>query len=409
MKMKKMGEQLWKLIQTGQIYLCILVWCLSFMTLMRLYTLNSTRPLPRPLDPIQKVFEKAVASTSSPPPAKISSKIQHPKTSFQIQHPYYLQECYTYGDLRATFNCTNFHSFRNYSYLNILECASNLWEIIRNKSIPNAWEPEASPSSSSPPSPSALYPATISKRPTVHLVMTGDSHIRNIFEVFLRHMANPRVKYRVAGMKPDEWKDSVGLFATWKYNSHEYFHELIHLDVPLKITFYWDPFLKNLPQLLSVWMAGKESKPTHLLIGSTLHYMRQTKSIYLTKGAKEASISFSNHLKTISPQLEKFSRTTEVVFKLQDHLPEHPTNDIENPRNIDLYNRIANDILPRSSSFVVWNSTVPLSDLYSELCRTKGPVLPKTFQGRCNDPKHLGYIVIDQYLDMYLNDICSDL
>ncbi|XP_068218511.1 uncharacterized protein [Palaemon carinicauda] len=404
MKMTKLGEQLWKRIQTGQIYLWTLVLCLSFVTLMWFYTLNSAksfqRPPPRPLDPRQKVFEKAVASSSSPPPAKISSR---------IQHPYYFQECYTYEGIRATFTCTDSHSFRNFSYPNILECASNLWEVIRNKSIPNPWEPEAPPSSSSRPPPSAVDPATISKRPAVHLVMTGDSHIRNVFEVFLRRLVNPRVKYHIAGMKPDEWKDSARLFATWQPDPHQYFHELIHLDVPLKISFHWDPFLRDLPKRLSDWMAGKESKPTHLLIGTTLHYMRETKDIYVTKGAKEASLSFYNHLKTISPQLEQFSRTTEVVYKLQDHLREHPTNNIESPQNIDLYNQIAKDLLPKSPSFIVWNSTIPLSDLYSEFCRAKEAVLPKTFQWRCYDAKHLGYVMIDQYLDMYLNDICSGL
>ncbi|XP_066973242.1 uncharacterized protein [Macrobrachium rosenbergii] len=114
--------------------------------------------------------------------------------------------------------------------------------------------------------------------------------------------------------------DSDNLFATWHSDAHESFHELILLDGPLKITFHWDPFLEQLPQLLSSWMAGVESKPTHLLIGTTLHYMRRTSEIFSTKGQKAASMEFSNHLRTISPQLEKFSRTTPTVFKLQDHL-----------------------------------------------------------------------------------------
>ncbi|XP_064089899.1 uncharacterized protein LOC135203896 [Macrobrachium nipponense] len=362
--------------------------CLCVVVLTWLYALRSQgtqrRLYPRPIDADEILPEEEERSP-------------------RIQHPYYFRECYTYTNLTARFTCTDSHSFKNYSYDNILECATNLWAFMRNKSAPNPW----ANSSSSPP-PTASDAAAIAKRPSVHLVMAGDSHVRNIFEVFLRRIAGPRVKYHVAKMDPDDWKDSVDLFANWKTDAHEFFHELILLDGPLKITFYWDPFLEQLPQLMSSWAAGVESKPTHLLIGSTLHYMRRTSAVFLGKGQKAASMEFSNHLRTISPQLEKFSRITPVVFKLQDHLQKDPVNNIENPQNIDYYNRIANDLLPKSSSssFVVWNSTVPLSDLYSKLCEEKGSVLPHTVDWRCEDPKHLGYLIIDQYLNMYLNDIC---
>ncbi|XP_066973303.1 uncharacterized protein [Macrobrachium rosenbergii] len=393
------GERLGKrLRRCWRFSVLVLIAVLYMVTVAKFYALNSTRTLvmalPKPSAPVQRALEEAVIASTSPPPTK---------APLRIQHPYYLQECYAYEDLRARFTCNDTDSFRNYSYENILECASSLWEIIRDKSVPDPWgKPGSLPS---PPPPPATDAVAVSKRPSVHLVMAGDSHIRNIFEVFLRRIAGPRVKYRVAKMGPNEWKASEDLFATWKSDAHEFFHELILLDGPLRITFYWDPFLETLPQLLSSWTAGNGSKPTHLLIGSTLHYMQRTRSIFMKQGPKVASVQFSSHLKTISPQLEKFSNTTPVVFKLQDHLQKDPRNNVENPQNIDYYNQIASDLLP-DSPFVVWNSTVPLSDLYSEVCLRKGSVLPRTVDWRCDDVKHLGYIIIDQYLDMYLNDIC---
>ncbi|XP_064089898.1 uncharacterized protein LOC135203895 [Macrobrachium nipponense] len=385
---------MWRRLLCCQYSMLVLMACLYVLGVARTLLIGR---LPRPLDPGQRIQEEASTSNASLPPEE---------TPPQIRHPYYLPECYAYEGLRARFTCSDdIHSFRNYSYDDILECASDLWEVIRNRSIPNPWKTPGS--SSSVPSPSAPDALAASQRPSVHLVMAGDSHIRNIFEVFLRRMANPRVKYRTARMEENDWRDSEDLFASWKWNTHEFFHELLHLDVPLRITFYWDPFLETLPQLLSSWTAGNDSNPTYLLIGSTLHYMEKTKTIFLTKGPEDASRSFVNHLKVISPQLAAFSKTTPVVFKLQDHLQKHHRNQIETRQNIDRYNNIARDVLPKSaSSFVVWSSTVPLSDLYLEVCRREGSVLPHNFDWRCYDEKHLGYIVIDQYLDMYLNDIC---
>ncbi|XP_066973243.1 uncharacterized protein [Macrobrachium rosenbergii] len=91
-----------------------------------LYVVGVTRTLlrlvPRPLDPVRRLQEELPTANTSLPPTE---------TPPQIRHPYYLPECYAYEGLSARFTCTDTHSFRNYSYNDIVECASSLWEVIR--------------------------------------------------------------------------------------------------------------------------------------------------------------------------------------------------------------------------------------------------------------------------------------
>ncbi|XP_064113380.1 uncharacterized protein LOC135220015 [Macrobrachium nipponense] len=353
-------------------------------------------PVPAPVQP-QRVPEEDIFAMN----VSLSSA---DKFSFPIQHRYFLRQCYAYESLTPRFTCTDTLSFRKYSAKAIVECAWDLWEVWRNKKQPNPWKRRGS-SSSSPSASSGVV--AISKRPSVHLFFLGDSHIAHLFQVFCRRLVvNRRVMYRSAEMKKDQWTYINYNDIVWKRNKKRVpMHELLHLDGPLRVTFHWDPLLVLSPKFLSSWMSGKESKPTYLITaGTALHFMKATRSTYLSKGVEASSRRFFNRLKEVSPLLAKFSKTTPVIFKLQDHLK----NDIKsyNHRLIDHYNRISYDLLARSSNFTVWDSTIPLSDLYWDGCRLVGSIYRDTDVWNCDDKSHLGFVVIDQFLDMFLNGIC---
>ncbi|XP_064113378.1 uncharacterized protein LOC135220012 [Macrobrachium nipponense] len=354
-------------------------------------------PVPVPVQP-QRVPEEDIFAMNF----SLSSA---DKFSFPIQHRYFLRQCYAYKSLTPRFTCTDTLSFRKYSAKAIVECAWDLWEVWRNKNQPNPWKRRGS-SSSSPSASSGVV--AISKRPSVHLVFLGDSHIRNLFQVFFRRLVvNRRVMYRSSEMKKDQWTYLNYNDIVWKRKKHVPMHELLHLDAPLRVTFYWDPFLVLSPKFLSSWMSGKESKPTYLITaGTAMHFMRATGSTYLSKGAEASSRRFFNRLKEVSPLLAKFSKTTPVIFKLQDHLKNDRSFKIYNQRLVDHYNRISYDLLAKSSNFTMWDSTIPLSDLYWDGCRLVGSVYKDTDAWNCNDKGHLGFVVIDQFLDMFLNGIC---
>ncbi|XP_066987458.1 N-acetylneuraminate 9-O-acetyltransferase-like [Macrobrachium rosenbergii] len=286
----------------------------------------------------------------------------------------------------------------------VSECVWDLWEVVRNKSQPNPWK---GPGSSSSSASSSSDVVAISKRPSVHFVFVGDSHVRNLFEAFFKRIVSRRMKYHSSGMKENEWKNPNYHKVFWKNKKPGNYHKLLHLDIPLKATFYWDPRLILLPEYLSSWMSGKASKPTYLITaGTALHFMAVTSSIYLTKGIEASSVPFIDCLKKLSPLLAEFSKTTPVVFKLQDHLKRHRSNRFRDQRTVDRYNQISYELLPRSSNFIIWNSTIPMSDIYWQGCSQLGSEIRRSENWRCQNFQHLGFVVFHQFIDMFLNGIC---
>ncbi|XP_068229219.1 uncharacterized protein [Palaemon carinicauda] len=374
--------------------------CLCVTTLWLLanteFKMGFPRAIFKSVPPAQVVGEETSSAGSSP---------SHEKTSSQYQHPFLNQKCYIYENLRARFTCTDStHRFINYSFDDILKCFTNLSEAIRNKSINNYWK---NPGSSYRKR-SAKNAVEISERPIVHLAMVGDSHIRGIFERFMRRISNDRILVEKVRMTKKEVNKYLRKSLKWVKERPNHCLEMDHLDVPLRVVFYWDKYLQRLPHLLSSWMNGSATKPTHLLLGSTLHYVVAVEDILYVKGIKVATRPFYNHLKVISPLLKTFSRSAQVVFKLQDHLERYSRYVFDDMLLLDYYNKIASDLLvPRSPSFVVWNSTIPLSDLYEKECSRNGSRLPRKNKKKCSNEMHLGIMALDRFLDMYLNDICS--
>ncbi|KAK7006071.1 hypothetical protein SK128_002648 [Halocaridina rubra] len=179
---------------------------------------------------------------------------------------------------------------------------SNLWQ-----------EQEMKPSN--PPA-----PLLISNRTSIHFQLVGDSHIRNIFEVMVKRMANPRLLYRVESFDKDRWEEARVMYKRKRNYFHELYHEVIHLDIPLKVTYRWEAMLQNLPSLLESWISGTEPRPTLLLFGTTLHFIARTSDIYFKYGPQKAAQNFTSHLKLLTPFLSEFAKTTMVVYKMQDHI-----------------------------------------------------------------------------------------
>lgn len=58
------------------------------------------------------------------------------------------------------------------------------------------------------------------------------------------------------------------------------------------------------------------------------------------------------------------------------------------------------------SEIAIWDSAIPLSEEYVKECQKE----PKNIPGRwwvCKDKMHVGYIVIQEYLEMLLNYVCT--
>ncbi|XP_069179627.1 uncharacterized protein [Procambarus clarkii] len=76
-------------------------------------------------------------------------------------------------------------------------------------------------------------------------------------------------------------------------------------------------------------------------------------------------------------------------------------------RNYVLYNKIAVQELS-GTGVIIWDSTRPLSTDYAHHC-IKNPEMqtPPYFYWKCQDLGHVGYILVDQYADMIINDFCN--
>ncbi|XP_068217871.1 uncharacterized protein [Palaemon carinicauda] len=318
------------------------------------------------------------------------------KKSLPHPHKYFDKDCYYYDDFKARFICEG--PYFNFTRDRIFDCAWRLWNTTRDSNKVDPWQNKTANANVS-------Y-SEVAKRPAIHIMLVGDSHMRYIFEVFVKRIANPHIKYRIASFEKDQWEDVHVMMSQKHENIHEDYHEVIHLGVPLRITYKWNAFLEDLPSSLESWIAGKEPRPTFLLFGTALHFMRETEEVYRAFGAERASEKYANQLKVLAPLVKEFAKTTLSVFKLLDHLQRHPRNIIANNDNIDFYNDIARETLG-GNHLELWDSAQPLSDLYNTECQKYDRNTPETEMWICRDKRHIGYIMIEQYLNMYLNAICN--
>ncbi|KAG7164332.1 hypothetical protein Hamer_G003501 [Homarus americanus] len=140
--------------------------------------------------------------------------------------------------------------------------------------------------------------------------------------------------------------------------------------------------------------------------GTTLHWMKLTARIYFRDGPLAAVSAFYEYLYSIRSLLTKLTSYSSVVFKLQDHLQDDSKFTVRNLANIDLYNSLAKDLLS-GTNVTTWDSTIPLSDLYAQQCKVN-PRHTDDNKWKCQDKTHVGYIIIEKYVDMLLNFVCNE-
>lgn len=64
-----------------------------------------------------------------------------------------------------------------------------------------------------------------------------------------------------------EWRHIELLFKTRRKTIHGKTLEVKHLDVPMRLTYHWDPTLERLPSMLHDWTSQPHLAPTLLITG----------------------------------------------------------------------------------------------------------------------------------------------
>nr|XP_045619620.1 uncharacterized protein LOC123771213 [Procambarus clarkii] len=243
----------------------------------------------------------------------------------------------------------------------------------------------------------------------VHWVLVGDSHIRYILGSFLTRFRSPGLMYRVRDT--DEWHGTALLEKTVRLSVIHRRIQVFNQDINFRMTYIWDPYLRVLPEEMAVWERRPRDTPCLLIFGGALHWMVKTQKLYAKNGTEAAAARYREHIKSLRPHLTRLSSRTTVVFKLLDDLKKtyviNSTEAVKSIRNYVLYNKIAVQELS-GTGVIIWDSTRPLSTDYAHHC-IKNPEMqtPPYFYWKCQDLGHVGYILVDQYADMIINDFCN--
>ncbi|KAK7070332.1 hypothetical protein SK128_027477, partial [Halocaridina rubra] len=292
-------------------------------------------------------------------------------------HPFLSQQCFVYSNLTARFNCPEHGSYQHYTSDRILSCATEFWKRIRDPAEIDPWE--------DPQQNNSDY-VSVSKRPFVNWLIIGDSHYRYIFDVLVKRIAGPSLKYRIASFKENKWEASKMMIKDKLHNLHEAYHTVIRLDKPLKVTFRWDPYLQVLPKLIQEdWKVGNATTPDFVFFGTAFHFMRDARNIYLEKGQLESTVNYTKHMEDLHPILKNFSATTKTIYKLTDHI--RGNYQVYSDSNVDYFNYVAKNIF-EDTDIIVMDSTGPLSNMYFDECLRASK---NTVHGewKCEDVMHI--------------------
>ncbi|CAL4061188.1 unnamed protein product [Meganyctiphanes norvegica] len=314
---------------------------------------------------------------------------QHPNAALT-------RSCYTYAHNRAHNHCCTMH---NYTQEDLHSCARFMSS---NSSMPE----------------SVRQPGEHPSQDRLYWAIVGDSRLRQILTSTVVLLNGTNLKCNIRGV----WKDIQECLPKL---IQEKIHEdiiVISEDAPITITFFWDPHLKRLPNLVETWLRQNEAAPQFLLTSTGLHYMVRTSRIYTHYGPWEASRGFAYNLEVVGPALTRLAPHTRVAVQMVDHvLDPAKVQIIKTDFNIDYYNDIYKSWIPRVPNISLWDNTGPLADLYNKGCYPKksGHITEKEsssslgqrstvdHQWWCSDPTHIGYIMINQYTNMLLNHYCN--
>ncbi|ROT61676.1 hypothetical protein C7M84_020524 [Penaeus vannamei] len=243
---------------------------------------------------------------------------------------------------------------------------------------------------------------------TAHWVLVGDSHLRYLFDVLIRRARGVGLQYRKKDS--DEWLPAHLLLRGFRLNTTYEDFKARHLAVPFRVTFLWDPLLRRVPTLVKGWEEGRHSAPTLVILGSGLHWMLETESLYKESGPDAAMGVYSDHLHSLLHDLTRLANTVPTIFKLLDDVQTahdnsqiHPQYNVE---NFDLFNRVSRNALA-GTGVLVWDSGLPLAQAYTRECLATHVVTYPDYRWKCHDARHVGYILVEQYGDMIFNFACN--
>ncbi|XP_064083805.1 uncharacterized protein LOC135199576 [Macrobrachium nipponense] len=241
-------------------------------------------------------------------------------------------------------------------------------------------------------------------------VMIGDSRVRQIFSALVSLLSGPRLKYK----KPStlgKWRSSHELTESLRIGKLHEDIEVCHIDYFVNLKFYWDPTLQRLPKLLKYWTPNESDRPSVLLIGSGLHWMRQSTHTYHTSGLQSAAESFRMHMEKLHSQLISIAGSMNTIIQLLDPIQETVIfpkyKGIYSNENIELYNDIITSTFTKSD-VIIWDSNIPTANHYFHQCRiTNQQSYDKLWD--CGNPLHPGFIAVEKNLNMLLNGVCNKL
>nr|XP_027212796.1 uncharacterized protein LOC113805925 [Penaeus vannamei]XP_027212797.1 uncharacterized protein LOC113805925 [Penaeus vannamei] len=239
-------------------------------------------------------------------------------------------------------------------------------------------------------------------------VVAGDSRMRQIFSALVTRLSSPRLKYKKPSTR-GKWRSVHELLEPLRIGKLHEDIELYHMDLPLRLLFFWDPQLLRMPKMVQEWTSYNSTPPSLLLLGTSLHWMKHNLDKYRTSGPEAAMEDFQEHMKTLISQLDQLSPFSNVVIQLQDHIQEsHIFSDyqgIYSNRNIDRYNNYLRSILS-TTKLLLWDSNIPFSKAYFSECeKNNRNSVDNTWN--CDNPLHTGYIMVEEYANMILNDVCN--
>nr|XP_045594396.1 N-acetylneuraminate 9-O-acetyltransferase-like [Procambarus clarkii] len=238
--------------------------------------------------------------------------------------------------------------------------------------------------------------------------IVGDSRMRQVFSALVTRLTSPGLKYRKPSTE-GRWRSAHELADNLRIGKLHEDIEVYHMDVPLRIIFHWDPLLTLLPKLIHQWTNNEKQRPTLLLLGTGLHWMRSTLHTYRAAGPHAAMDKFKQHMDALLPQLVSFAESTYTIMQLQDYIQElhifKKYKGVYSNSNIDLYNNFVSSYL-MDSSVTLWDSNIPFSKAYHANCVKS---YRKSFDmlWDCDNPLHTGFVMVEKYADMFLNDICN--
>ncbi|XP_045623359.1 uncharacterized protein [Procambarus clarkii] len=352
---------------------------------------------PQLASPLLTSLPPQISLTSLPPQTSSSNSSSPSPHKTTRHHPAYDRRCYKYHtNLHAENICcrtANFSGSISMIHQCITKANAQLLKVHRGSSTGGSTTEGGSGG-----------PAARSE----HWVVLGDSHMRYLLAAFLTRFRSPTLQYRLRST--DKWSSADVLEQTLHHQKMLYDIEVRDLGVNFHMTYILDIHLTVLPKKLTEWQQQPHRSPTLLVFASALHWMWHTQNVYQSQGPEAAVALYRKHIRSLRHQLTRFAANTPVAFKLLDDLlfgsAPNATDAMHTRSNYPLYNKAALEELS-GTGVIIWDSTLPLSRAYTLRCEAQPLHTPPWHHWNCLDRGHVGYILVDQYADMIINDYCN--